>query len=102
MANLSGSERANYVREMFSEIAPRYDLMNRLMTFGQDVRWRSLVIRRAEIPRGGRLLDLGSGTGDLAQVPSWQLDRPTGRFRSPPCRHLDYGAPKSLGLRLAR
>ena len=66
MANLSGSERANYVREMFSEIAPRYDLMNRLMTFGQDVRWRSLVIRRAEIPHGGRLLDLGSGTGDLA------------------------------------
>jgi demethylmenaquinone methyltransferase/2-methoxy-6-polyprenyl-1,4-benzoquinol methylase len=67
MANLSGSERVNYVREMFSEIAPRYDLMNRLMTFGQDVRWRSLVIRRAEIPHTGRLLDLGAGTGDLAR-----------------------------------
>jgi demethylmenaquinone methyltransferase/2-methoxy-6-polyprenyl-1,4-benzoquinol methylase len=67
MADLSGNERVNYVREMFTRIAFRYDLMNRLMTAGQDVRWRREVIRRAEIPAGGYVLDLGAGTGDLAR-----------------------------------
>jgi demethylmenaquinone methyltransferase/2-methoxy-6-polyprenyl-1,4-benzoquinol methylase len=67
LANLSGSERAQYVQEMFTRIAPRYDLMNRLMTVGQDVSWRREVIRRAALPSSGRLLDLGAGTGDLAR-----------------------------------
>jgi demethylmenaquinone methyltransferase/2-methoxy-6-polyprenyl-1,4-benzoquinol methylase len=52
---------------MFTRIAARYDLMNRLMTAGQDVRWRREVIQRAGLPPGARLLDLGAGTGDLAQ-----------------------------------
>lgn len=52
---------------MFTQIAPRYDLMNRLMTAGQDVSWRKEVIRRAALPPHGRLLDLGAGTGDLAR-----------------------------------
>jgi demethylmenaquinone methyltransferase/2-methoxy-6-polyprenyl-1,4-benzoquinol methylase len=51
---------------MFSRIAPRYDLMNRLMTFGQDMRWRRTVIQKAALPPGGKVLDLGSGTGDIA------------------------------------
>jgi demethylmenaquinone methyltransferase/2-methoxy-6-polyprenyl-1,4-benzoquinol methylase len=51
---------------MFSRIAPRYDLMNRLMTLGQDVRWRREVVRRAGLEPGSRILDLGAGTGDLA------------------------------------
>ncbi len=67
MTDLSGSERASYVRGMFTRIAHRYDLMNRLMTAGQDAVWRREVIRRAALPPGGSLLlDLGSGTGDLA------------------------------------
>jgi demethylmenaquinone methyltransferase/2-methoxy-6-polyprenyl-1,4-benzoquinol methylase len=66
VANLSGNERAGYVQDMFARIAPRYDLMNRLMTAGQDGRWRREVIRRAGVPPGGSLLDLGTGTGDLA------------------------------------
>jgi demethylmenaquinone methyltransferase/2-methoxy-6-polyprenyl-1,4-benzoquinol methylase len=41
--------------------------MNRLMTAGQDVRWRREVIHRAELPPNARLLDLGAGTGDLAR-----------------------------------
>lgn len=51
---------------MFSRIAPNYDRMNRIMTLAQDLRWRREVILRAALPEGGRLLDLGAGTGDLA------------------------------------
>jgi demethylmenaquinone methyltransferase / 2-methoxy-6-polyprenyl-1,4-benzoquinol methylase len=66
MAHLTGPARARYVQGMFSRIASRYDLMNRIMTAGQDVRWRKEVIRLAKLPEGGRLLDLGAGTGDLS------------------------------------
>jgi len=64
---LQGDERARYVRAMFTRIAPRYDLMNRLMTFGQDRRWRREIIRRAQLPAQGKLLDIGAGTGDLSK-----------------------------------
>ncbi|MCB9134719.1 MAG: ubiquinone/menaquinone biosynthesis methyltransferase [Anaerolineales bacterium] len=66
MANLTGRERATYVQNMFSRIAGRYDVMNRLMTFGQDLSWRREVIRHAAITPGSRVLDLGAGTGDIA------------------------------------
>jgi demethylmenaquinone methyltransferase / 2-methoxy-6-polyprenyl-1,4-benzoquinol methylase len=66
LANLTGTERARYVQSMFTQIARRYDLMNRVMTAGQDVSWRRIAIRRAGLPPAGRLLDLGAGTGDLA------------------------------------
>jgi demethylmenaquinone methyltransferase/2-methoxy-6-polyprenyl-1,4-benzoquinol methylase len=66
VANLTGERRARFVQDMFSRIAARYDLMNRIMTAGQDVHWRKEVIRRAALPPNGRLLDLGAGTGDLA------------------------------------
>ncbi|MGD2050658.1 MAG: class I SAM-dependent methyltransferase, partial [Chloroflexota bacterium] len=67
MAHLTGQERARYVQGMFARIAGRYDLMNRLMTFGQDVRWRRLVIQEAQLPDGGKLLDIATGTGEIAQ-----------------------------------
>lgn len=66
MAHLTGNERARYVQGMFTRIAGRYDLMNRLMTAGQDVRWRQRVIQLAQLPAGGRLLDIATGTGDIA------------------------------------
>ena len=59
-------EKPRQVRAMFARIAHRYDLMNRIMTAGQDVRWRREVIQRAALRPGDRLLDLGAGTGDLA------------------------------------
>ncbi|HEU4746201.1 MAG TPA: ubiquinone/menaquinone biosynthesis methyltransferase, partial [Anaerolineales bacterium] len=52
---------------MFARIAGRYDLMNRLMTGGQDIRWRKQVIQLARLRHNARLLDLGTGTGDLAR-----------------------------------
>lgn len=51
---------------MFGQIAHRYDVMNRLMTAGQDTRWRKLLVEKANLQPGSRLLDIASGTGDIA------------------------------------
>jgi len=67
MTQLTGQERATYVQNMFTRIAKRYDLMNRLMTGGQDIRWRKQVIQLARLNHSSYLLDLGTGTGDLAR-----------------------------------
>lgn len=67
MTQLTGDERAAYVQNMFTRIAKRYDLMNRLMTGFQDVRWRKQVIQLAKLTPASHLLDLGTGTGDLAR-----------------------------------
>ena len=66
MTHLQGQERAQYVQSMFARIAGRYDLMNRLMTVGQDLKWRRVVIEQAQLPTNGRLLDIATGTGDIA------------------------------------
>ncbi len=66
MTHLSGTERAEYVQGMFARIAGRYDLMNRVMTFGQDVGWRKIVLEKAMLSPGDSFLDLGTGTGDIA------------------------------------
>lgn len=60
-----GDEKVRAVREMFDTIAPRYDLVNRVMTFRLDVRWRRRAVRDLALPQGSRVLDLASGTGDL-------------------------------------
>lgn len=59
--------KSAYVQDIFRQIAPRYDTMNRLMTGGQDIVWRKKVIQRASIPMNGLVLDLGAGTGDLSR-----------------------------------
>lgn len=51
---------------MFARIADRYDRMNRLMSLGRDQSWRRRAIQLAAVPTGGRLLDVATGTGDLA------------------------------------
>ena len=66
MSMLQGKARAAYVQDMFDRIAGRYNLMNRLMTFGQDLKWRRFVIEKARLRAGDRLLDLATGTGDIA------------------------------------
>jgi len=66
MSNLTGTEHAKYVQAMFGRIAHRYDLLNRLMTMGQDIGWRKTAIEHLEITAGDIVLDLGSGTGDIA------------------------------------
>ncbi len=66
MAHLTGKERSQYVQGMFDRIAERYNVMNRIMTGGQDMKWRRFVIDKAQLPEKGRLLDLATGTGDIA------------------------------------
>jgi demethylmenaquinone methyltransferase / 2-methoxy-6-polyprenyl-1,4-benzoquinol methylase len=66
MTSLQGKERAVYVRDMFDRVAGRYNLMNRLMTFGQDMAWRHFVVKQAALRPGNKLLDLATGTGDIA------------------------------------
>jgi len=62
----SNAEKAAYVSQTFARIVPRYDLMNRLMTGGRDQAWRRQVARLAALPPGGRVLDVATGTGDIA------------------------------------
>jgi demethylmenaquinone methyltransferase / 2-methoxy-6-polyprenyl-1,4-benzoquinol methylase len=61
----TGDDKQHAVRAMFDSIAPRYDLINRLMTFRLDVRWRKRAVRSLMLPSGSRVADLASGTGDL-------------------------------------
>jgi demethylmenaquinone methyltransferase/2-methoxy-6-polyprenyl-1,4-benzoquinol methylase len=56
------------VRKMFDRIAPRYDAMNRLMTAGLDQRWRRAALDAIRVGAGDRVIDLASGTGDLAEL----------------------------------
>lgn len=60
-----GEEKQRAVRDMFDAIAPRYDLVNRVMTFRLDVRWRRRTVRDLALPDGSVVLDLAAGTGDL-------------------------------------
>ena len=55
------------VQEMFDRIAPRYDLVNRVMTLGLDTRWRRRAVRALELSPGALVLDVATGTGDLCE-----------------------------------
>jgi demethylmenaquinone methyltransferase/2-methoxy-6-polyprenyl-1,4-benzoquinol methylase len=62
---LEGDEKAKAVQEMFDVVAPRYDLVNRVMTFRLDTRWRRHAIEQLALPGGSTVIDLAAGTGDL-------------------------------------
>jgi demethylmenaquinone methyltransferase/2-methoxy-6-polyprenyl-1,4-benzoquinol methylase len=74
-----GEEKARRVRELFDTISGRYDLVNRVMTFGMDVGWRRRTVRELRLPGGALVLDLACGTGDL-------------------CRELERGGYRAVGV----
>lgn len=66
MAHLKGEEKSAYVQNMFGRVAERYNTLNRVMTLGQDQSWRRFVVQKAQVPANGVVLDLATGTGDIA------------------------------------
>ena len=66
MVRPSDAEKTGYVRRLFGSIAPRYDLGNRVISLGRDRGWRRAAVKDFAPTAGERILDVGSGTGDLS------------------------------------
>lgn len=60
------SDKGEKIQQMFGAIAPRYDFLNRLLSFGIDRRWRTKAVRLLKYREGSRILDVATGTGDVA------------------------------------
>ncbi len=60
------TDKGRGIRDMFQNIAPQYDLLNRILSFGIDRNWRKFAVRQLQIPENGRVLDIATGTGDVA------------------------------------
>ena len=90
----AGAEKRAVVEAMFDRIAPRYDLMNRVMTFGVDRTWRRCAIAALGLRSGDCVLDLACGSGDLAAEATRRgarviaLDFSTGMLRRARARRI--------------
>src|SRR5262245_51410231 len=62
------SDKSRVVEEMFDRIAPRYDALNRVITFRLDNHWRRETVAALQLTKRGRVLDLACGTGDLCNM----------------------------------
>lgn len=78
----TGEAKRDSVQALFDAIAPRYDLVNRLMTFGLDVLWRKQTMRALKLKPGSVVADLACGTGDF-------------------CREIRHGGHVPIGFDLA-
>jgi demethylmenaquinone methyltransferase/2-methoxy-6-polyprenyl-1,4-benzoquinol methylase len=74
----AAEDKARVVESMFDRIAPRYDLLNRLLTFRMDVGWRNQAVAALQAEPGGRVLDIACGTGDLCRTLAEQHLTPIG------------------------
>jgi demethylmenaquinone methyltransferase/2-methoxy-6-polyprenyl-1,4-benzoquinol methylase len=89
------------VRGMFAEIAPRYDTVNRMLSGGIDLWWRRVTVNRAAPPAGGAILDVCTGTGDLALAYAAKAGPQVRVVGSDFCRPmLDRGVEKSADRKL--
>jgi demethylmenaquinone methyltransferase/2-methoxy-6-polyprenyl-1,4-benzoquinol methylase len=71
-------DKAHAVEAMFDRIAPRYDLLNRMLTLRMDMGWRRTAVRSLRLPAGAPVLDLACGTGDLCRALAEAGYRPVG------------------------
>lgn len=60
------TKKSDQIREMFKKIAPRYDFLNRLLSLGIDKHWRRDAVKNIRSRCAGRVLDIATGTGDMA------------------------------------
>lgn len=94
--NTEGAAKREAVREMFGRIAPRYDLINSLISFRSHRRWRALATSLLQLKPGDRALDVCCGTGDF-QKPLRQAVTESGTVIG-----LDFSAPMlQIGLQKA-
>jgi demethylmenaquinone methyltransferase / 2-methoxy-6-polyprenyl-1,4-benzoquinol methylase len=80
------ADKRTRVQRMFAAIAPSYDLNNRLHSLWQDQRWRRKAVKLAQLEPASEVIDIASGTGDLALTFSRQLHR------------MNQDAPRVLGI----
>ncbi|MDH7487588.1 MAG: ubiquinone/menaquinone biosynthesis methyltransferase [Anaerolineae bacterium] len=66
MTRSDTQKHSAFIRRLFGSIATRYDLLNRLISFGQDQAWRRYAVAQCRLSPRGRLLDVATGTGDMA------------------------------------
>ena len=83
----TGDEKVRAVREMFDAVAPRYDRVNRIMTFRMDVGWRRRAVRSLSLAGGSVVLDIAAGTGDLCVTLHARCARAVGAQHAE--RHVD-------------
>ena len=101
----SEAEAAAYVRSMFGRVAGRYDLLNHLLSFHIDRYWRRVAVRRVEhiLARpGARILDLCSGTGDLALALEAHAAEAAHLYASDFCHPMLVESARKAALRHAR
>jgi demethylmenaquinone methyltransferase/2-methoxy-6-polyprenyl-1,4-benzoquinol methylase len=84
--------------EMFDAIAPRYDLLNRLISLGMDQGWRRRAVAALALPPGGTALDLATGTGDLALMIARTHPDVTVLATDPSRKMLDVAVEKARAL----
>ncbi len=98
----TGAEKRRTVTEMFDRVAPSYERLNRIISMGQDRRWRARTLDHLALPRGSRVLDVACGTGDLVRALAARGLRPIGvDLSAGMLAHAHADAPMLLGDALA-
>lgn len=100
MAELRGEARQRYVADLFARIAPRYDLMNTLMTGGMHWRWRQKTAQVTARGLQGKALDVATGTGGLALALAYrpEIDQVVGVDLLPEMLSLAQAKARTRGL----
>ncbi len=91
-----GSAKTVAVREMFDAIAPRYEFLNKIMTFGLDRRWRQRAVRDLRLPAGSTVLDVAAGTGDFTRELTKQGHHPVATDLSYGMLHAGHEMPSRV------
>jgi demethylmenaquinone methyltransferase/2-methoxy-6-polyprenyl-1,4-benzoquinol methylase len=68
MTSPAEKQDSRLMRAMFGSIAPRYDFVTRILSYGMDRRWKRLGVAQAALPENAIVLDLAAGTGDFSKL----------------------------------